>query len=288
MHCPSCRGEFREGFTWCQDCETSLVPLLLAKPAQVERLRAWREPPEDEEQEEPEEGEVTGGAEPDPVRSLRAVELLLVLFVAFASPLLSALHIWWNGTPPKNYGLASYSGFARIVSSTSAIAVLCYVLFRQGRNLRQLGLTAEKSDIAPTLLLTVLGFVPSFLAGELFGHPVFVDVEAYPLRILSGIANLNLIGVISLLLSAALEELIVRAYLITEVMELTGQALLAVLSSACLQALYHLYQGSYSALVAAASFLIASIYYLKYRRITPVILSHFLYNLLLYSLWAAP
>ena len=52
MHCPSCRGEFREGFTWCQDCETGLVPLLLAKPAQVERLRAWREPPEDEEQEE--------------------------------------------------------------------------------------------------------------------------------------------------------------------------------------------------------------------------------------------
>lgn len=33
MHCPTCRSEYRAGFTWCKDCDIALVDEL---PAETE------------------------------------------------------------------------------------------------------------------------------------------------------------------------------------------------------------------------------------------------------------
>jgi membrane protease YdiL (CAAX protease family) len=77
-----------------------------------------------------------------------------------------------------------------------------------------------------------------------------------------------------LLLNPFFEELIVRAYLMTEIRELTGSATLAVIVSATVQTSYHLYYGWKGALAMGFMFLIFSIYYARKRRITPVILAH--------------
>ena len=70
------------------------------------------------------------------------------------------------------------------------------------------------------------------------------------------------------------EELIVRAYLLTEVRQLTGSATKAVILSTVLQTSYHLYQGGPSALSWGIIFLLFSIYYAKTGRIAPIILAH--------------
>ena len=70
------------------------------------------------------------------------------------------------------------------------------------------------------------------------------------------------------------EELIVRAYLMTEVRRLTNSVTKAVLISTVLQASYHFYQGGPAAIAHGAEFLILAIYYAKTNRITPIILAH--------------
>ncbi len=75
------------------------------------------------------------------------------------------------------------------------------------------------------------------------------------------------------------EELIVRAYVITEVKQLTGSAAKAVLLSTALQTSYHLYPGAPMAFSIGAAFLVVSIYYSKTGRITPVILAHLYFDL---------
>ena len=83
------------------------------------------------------------------------------------------------------------------------------------------------------------------------------------------------------------EELIVRAYLISEVQSLTGSALIAVVLSVVLQATYHLYQGPASFVIYAAMFAVFSIYYVQNRRIVPVILAHFYFDFMavIYFWW---
>ena len=290
MYCPTCRGEFREGFTWCRDCETDLVAVPPQERREVEEPRP-EEPKElvdwPEHREEPAAETAEAGAEPDPERSRRAVDLLVVLFVAFSGPLFASTYDWWTGNHTGGGSMSLYTSLNRIVRSVSAITLLGYVLSRQGRTLRQLGLTAERADVLPTLLLTLLTFAPNMISRGLYGSPLLAGAEAHPWIALSGIPSLGLLAVVAILANAAFEELIVRAFLITEVVELTGQVPLAVLSSVCLQALYHLYQGGTGALTDAGGFLICSLYYVRYRRITPVLLSHFLYNLMLYGYWAA-
>src|SRR6266705_4901806 len=70
------------------------------------------------------------------------------------------------------------------------------------------------------------------------------------------------------------EELLVRAYTMTEVLWLTQSGALAVLVSVAIQAFYHLYQGVPAALGHGATFLVFSLYYLRTRRIAPVVLAH--------------
>jgi membrane protease YdiL (CAAX protease family) len=215
-------------------------------------------------------------------RRLRLLELGLVLLVAFGDSVLTSLAAWWDDTPPV-YDESAVDHLYRILHATVSLGVLAYVLFRQERRLRDLGLTAERRDITATIALTILGFLPTIaLSKSFYGH-LYTGALAHPLASFAGGMRLGPLLIAALLASAALEELIVRAYLMTEVATLTGRMELAVLASTVLQTTYHLYQGMPAALLSGCVFLIASIYYASTRRITPVILSHFLYNLLIFG-----
>jgi len=60
---------------------------------------------------------------------------------------------------------------------------------------------------------------------------------------------------------------------------LTGSTALAIVASVALQTSYHLYLGTASALAAGAAFLVSACFYARFRRLTPVILAHGLWNL---------
>ena len=87
------------------------------------------------------------------------------------------------------------------------------------------------------------------------------------------------------------EELIVRAFLISEATLLTGSSGLAVILSVLLQTSYHLYQGIPNAVGDGLVFLVFSVYYAKTRRLWPVIFAHLwldLFAVIFYRLHARP
>jgi membrane protease YdiL (CAAX protease family) len=87
-------------------------------------------------------------------------------------------------------------------------------------------------------------------------------------------------------LNAFFEELIVRAYLMMEIKELTGSTVLAVMSSVVVQASYHLYYGWMGALSVAFMFLTLAIYFARSRQALPIVIAHEIFDLYaLIRLW---
>jgi membrane protease YdiL (CAAX protease family) len=70
------------------------------------------------------------------------------------------------------------------------------------------------------------------------------------------------------------EELIVRAYTMSEIWSAGGSAGVAIAVSVALQMSYHLYQGAARAIGLTVIFTIYSIYYAQTRKIAPVVLAH--------------
>lgn len=82
-----------------------------------------------------------------------------------------------------------------------------------------------------------------------------------------------------LLLNPFFEELLVRGYLMTELMELRHSVALAVIVSLVVQTSYHLYYGVYGALTVGSGLSVFAFYYAKSRRLTPVIFAHLMWDL---------
>lgn len=78
--------------------------------------------------------------------------------------------------------------------------------------------------------------------------------------------------------SPIFEEMVVRAFFMTEILALTRNSGLAILLSVLIQASYHLYQGIPNALSAAIMFFMLSIFYARTRRIVPVTRAHIIWE----------
>jgi membrane protease YdiL (CAAX protease family) len=169
-----------------------------------------------------------------------------------------------------------FDSLDRILSAAVSISLLAYVLHRRRQSLRSIGLTARLSDIPLALAVTLASsLVANALSPLLFGHLATAKTPS--------MAAPHLLKWLSVVPAAAKEDLIVRAFLITEVAGLTGSMGIAVLASVGFQTLYHLYQGTPEALYHTASFFVASVFYASTRRITPVILAHSLHNFLVFA-----
>jgi membrane protease YdiL (CAAX protease family) len=217
-------------------------------------------------------------------KRLRLAELVLVLFVAFAPALLQSAYALTGGQ------LGSASVGANLLYSTgiiyeiSALAVLRYVLFRQGRGLKEIGFAFKWTDLPVSFGLFVVAIILTWLWqwGSIMvfhaatGHSP--NVQARNVEFLR--AGVTVSSVVFVLLNPFFEELIVRAYAISEMTHLTGKVYVAVLLSVLFQAAYHLYQGAFSAWSYLPVFLIFSLYFAARRRIMPVILAHLYFDLL--------
>ena len=76
------------------------------------------------------------------------------------------------------------------------------------------------------------------------------------------------------------EELVMRAYLITRLITLTGSAAVALALSSTLFALYHLYQGPFQALGILIFGVVMGLIYLATRRLWPVAIGHAVSNMM--------
>lgn len=218
-------------------------------------------------------------------KKLRAIEFALVIFVALAPPLFNSTFILITGHhtyDPKSLGAIYFGG---IISQITALIVLVYVLFRQGRSLAQIGFRFAWLDLLQSVLLVVVVYTAAYLwnVGALYGYyfvtKSFPNVQPQNVEFLA--VGVTLPSLIYILINPFKEELVVRAFTISEVEYLTKRTSVAVIMSVVLQTSYHLYQGVFVACMYVPMFLIFSLYYVKWKRITPVILTH-----LYFDLWA--
>ncbi|MGO9863782.1 MAG: CPBP family intramembrane glutamic endopeptidase [Terriglobales bacterium] len=156
---------------------------------------------------------------------------------------------------------------------------LYLVLSHQRRRFLDIGLSFA-------LRLTELGHSFALFFGALFGSVLlyFLVLFTYALAghgwqrpyssaMLFG-TTLGVLPVLFVLLNPFYEELLVRAFLISEVEATYRSTALAVFISIALQISYHLYQGLPVALSHIPTFLLFSLYFVRTRRILPVVLAH--------------
>ncbi len=218
---------------------------------------------------------------------LRTVELVLVTSVAFAGPIFSSIYALFSSTPSQSPETLKVFVFYGLIYEALAIAVLAYVLFRQGRGFSELGLAFNWLDIPISLLLAITSTIAFDICYALLtrarhsvvGQPV--DSAAQTQTYID--AGLAIGPILFVLLNPFYEELIARAYLMTEVKALSGSGTLAVVISVAIQILYHLYQSVTGAISVGMGFLVFALYYVRYRRITPIILAHMYLDML--ALW---
>jgi len=208
-------------------------------------------------------------------RRLRLFELALVVGVGFLTITVASVIYWWTGQLPPDADIRYlYSIFEDVLT----ISLLAYVLYRQGRNLKAIGLTARISDLGWGL--SILFF------SRLVSHAMIPLLASFSMNLADRPAPLSHPGLflwLAIVPGAVREELVIRAYLMTEVAEITGHMGLAVLASVGFQTLYHLYQGTPAALINAGTFFVASVFYASTRRATPLIVAHVIHNFLVFS-----
>ena len=88
------------------------------------------------------------------------------------------------------------------------------------------------------------------------------------------------LGAAFVVVSGVSEELVCRAYLITRLQQLGATKVVAVAASVVLLAACHLYLGPVDAVRQVPGSLLASVYYVRYRNATVIILAHLYYNAL--------
>jgi membrane protease YdiL (CAAX protease family) len=210
----------------------------------------------------------------------RKLQLCLVLAVGFLIPVVSSTSIFlglWHpvSATPRRF-------IFRIVFQIAGLLCLYFVLSHQQKRFRDIG-------FFPAVRLTELGHSVALFFGALFSSAILYLVLKLLVRIYVGHAlqsifnpawifgtTFGILPLLYVLLNPFHEELLVRAFLISETEWIYGSTALAVLMSVALQTSYHLYLGLPGALSHIPAFLLFSLYFVRTRRILPVILAHML------------
>lgn len=223
-------------------------------------------------------------------KRIRWLELCLVLLIAFGGYFFSSFDVLLAGHaikwPPRlqNAELAE-----SIVREAAALLLLAYVLGRRRLRFRDLGLRYSLRDLGMGSIVAILSAVASYTTYHLghslisVAHPVQFSALARGVTSKQLYSHPSWIVLPFTILNSFFEELIVRAYLMTEIGDLTGSWILAVIASVVIQTSYHLYYGLIGALSVSISFLIFSVYYAKTRKATPIIFAHALIDLYAFS-----
>ena len=210
-------------------------------------------------------------------RRERLAGLLIVFFVSiFPLIMWSIVALMRMNEAPSNASL-NYRFLNGLLNEVTSLALLLYVIRQNRQSLADFGLIFRLSDIpfgillwAAALCLNSLTSPTIFSVSEMLGwHHTTPNFR---------IPSSALLAYLYAFLSPIFEEMIVRAFFMTEILALTRNSGLAILLSVLVQTSYHLYQGIPYALSAAVMFLMLSIFYARTTRIVPVILAHIIWD----------
>ena len=164
-----------------------------------------------------------------------------------------------------------------LIAEAGSLAVLWYVLSGQGRGWKDIGWNLTWMDV-PRALGLVLG---STVVSYFVSIAVQISFRSYsghylPTKSMEGLlGGISVLSIAFVCLNPFFEELIVRGYLMSEIVGMGGRGALAIFLSTAVQMSYHLYQGPANGIVLITTFAMFSIYFWDSRRIAPVVLAHF-------------
>src|ERR1700692_3252270 len=184
-------------------------------------------------------------------RSSRKIQLCLVLAVGFLIPVVTSLYAFMG---LRHSHTATRRGFIfMIIFQLTGLLCLYFVLRYQKRRFQDIGLTFVVG-------LTELGHSFAMFFAALFSTALLYFVVNF-IYVLIGLrlqrphnsatvfgTTLSILPVLYVFLNSFHEELLVRAFLISETEWLYGSTAMAVFLSVALQTSYHLYQGLPAAL----------------------------------------
>jgi len=202
----------------------------------------------------------------------------LVLTVSFAHFIASAIYYLIHpGTPTAAPYQRQFGVLTAIIWEVCSLLLLWFILSGQNRNWRDIGWTPTWSDIPYALALIVVTRICQSVI-NLWFQGYYRSITGHYLQPTTthGIlgAGISVLTIALVLINPVFEELIVRAYAMSEMMALGRGPILAVLASVVIQMSYHVYQGTLRGIALAVGFTISSIFFLKTKRIVPVVLAH--------------
>jgi membrane protease YdiL (CAAX protease family) len=208
----------------------------------------------------------------------RWVDLGLILAVVFADHILGSIYLAFHPTAPSYSNMRLFTG---ICDETIGLLLFLVLFKRQGRRLQDIGLSFQWTDLPKALGLAVAVVVVMRIIGLVVTYGWFVITLSFPqwpdTRAMFSASSLWLF-LPFLLLNPFFEEILVRGYLMTELIDIRKSVLLATVASIVVQTSYHLYYGVAGAIVVGSGLTVLAIYFAKSRRLMPVILAHMLWD----------
>ena len=213
--------------------------------------------------------------------NLRWFELSLVLLVAFGGSLAGSIHVLTH-SPAQWAPFTNERWMVSAIHEVSCLGLLGYVLHRRGLKIRDLGMIWSRQAVIVGVCLFGVACVSYSLGLWLIqmGQHFVTGTYVTPVHAAQIFGHPGIMAFLFTFLNPFFEELIVRAYLMSEVSRLTGSMALATVVSVLLQSSYHLYYGWTGAGAMAFLFVVFAVYYARTRKATPVIIAHFLFDIL--------
>lgn len=165
---------------------------------------------------------------------------------------------------------------AGVFQEIGILSLLGYILWRGGRSLRDIGFRWSLKDAAVGILLFAASYA-FYYCGALFlqvvHYTIYGSYSAYgSARQVFG--HMPPLALAYALINPFFEELVVRAYLMTEIHALTGSMLFASTVSLVFQTSYHIYYGWMGMFSVGFSFLALVGYFAIWRRALPLVVAH--------------
>jgi membrane protease YdiL (CAAX protease family) len=208
----------------------------------------------------------------------RWVDLGLILAVVFAGSILGSIYLAFHPTTPSFSNMRLFTGISDEVTGL----LLFLVLFkRQGRRLQDIGFGFQWTDLPKALGLAVATVAVMFVMRFVLTYVWLLTalrIPQWPETHAMFSASSLWLFLPFLLLNPFFEEILVRGYLMTELIDLRKSVLPAIVISIMVQTSYHLYYGVAGAMVVGSGLTVLAIYFAKSRRLMPVILAHMLWD----------
>lgn len=203
-------------------------------------------------------------------------EFLLVTAVSFAGLVVTSLRMIMSGPLLKVPLPLDY--LAGIVQMIASLVLLSYVWTRRGVRLSDRLADFRYRDVLVALGLSALALLAAATARwSAWVAYVRLSGTAPTLPRVTELLPQHLAfwPLAYTLTAVFFEELIGRVFVIDELTALTSRRYVGILGSVAIGASYHIYQGWLGSLGVAASFTVFSLYYVRARRVWPLILAHF-------------